>query len=230
MKPSERRALEAEKRARKEAEARERELQKAARKAEKSDYASPQDKAFDVAQYESAPNTASESYNDFGNASFGAEESKPPKTKKKKGNGLPKGSFFSNNARLIAFIITTAVALFVIGPLGYDIYLNVRDAQRQGTQVEGKGEMTVEALIDLAEYGEQITWSSMESFTYTEYSGGDVREFVVEGTSLTVRVGKSKNSKYPEYVRLINYRTGALVEEVRGMSVYDLKDFIDENS
>ena len=226
MKPSERRALEAEKRARKEAEARERELQKAARKAEKSDCAPVQDQSFDIPQYESTPKSDSGA----SSVNYGTDESIPAKRKKKKDDGLHKESFFSNNARLIAFIITTAVALFVIGPLGYDIYLNVRDAQSKGTQVEGKGEMTVEALIDLAEYGEQITWSSMESFTYTEYSGGDVREFVVEGTSLTVRVGKSKNSKYPEYVRLINYRTGALVEEVRGMSVYDLKDFIDENS
>ena len=226
MKPSERRALEAEKRARKEAEARERELQKAAREAEKSEYASVQDQSFDIPKYESASNGDS----GVGNLNYGTDESNIAKRKKKKGDGLHRESFFSNNARLIAFIITTAVALFVIGPLGYDIYLNVRDAQSKGTQVEGKGNMTIEALIDLADYGEQITWSSMEVFNYTEYSGGDIREFIVEGTDLTVRVGKSKNSKYPEYVRVINYKTGALIEEVRGMSVYDLKDFIAENT
>ena len=211
MKPSERRALEAEKRAQREAEARERELQRAAQEAEK--------KSGETVPPQKEPDDAEPS-----EISRNATYKKLPEEKiRVTGDGYHRESFWSNHSRLIAFIITTVVVLFVAGPLGYDIYLNVRDAQGQGNRVEGKV-MTVDDVYYIAENADAIKWTSFESFKYTDYGGE--REFAIEGTDLTLRVGKAKDSAYPEYVRLIHYRSGDLIKEIRTESSYKIEEFI----
>ena len=215
MKPSERRALEAEKRAQKEAEARERELQKAIREAEKQSHKIQND------QDESgAPDLGGINRED-------TYEKLSKRNTKAKVDGYHRESFWSNHSRLIAFIITTVVVLFVVGPLGYDIYLNVRDAQSQGNKVEGKP-MTVEDVYYIAENADAIKWSSFEKFNYTDYGGE--REFAIEGTSLTLRVGKSQSSAYPEYIRLIDYTSGDFIKDVRKASSYEINEFIEKHA
>ena len=215
MKPSERRALEAEKRAKKEAEEREREIQRALREAEK------QTDKIQISREESAEP-------DLGG--INREDTYEKLSKKKtnaKADGYHRESFWSNHSRLIAFIITTVVVLFVVGPLGYDIYLNVRDAQGQGNKVEGKP-LTVEDVYYIAENADAIKWTSFEKFNYTDYGGE--REFAIEGTDLTLRVGKAQDSAYPEYVRLIHYRSGDLIKEIRTVSSYKIEEFIQNHA
>ena len=216
MKPSERRALEAEKRAQKLAEMRERELAKEAKNAEK--------------QRENKSNDFAEPARESKNGRIAPEatyKNLPEEEIKVTGDGYHRESFFSNYARLIAFIITTAVVLFVVGPLGYDIYLNIKDARDQATQVEGKA-MTIEDLNYIIDHADEIGWSNLTKFTHSDY--GDEREFAIDGTAITLRVGKSKTSDYPEYMRLIHYGSGEYIKEIRKASAYEIDEFIEKHA
>ena len=207
MKPSERRALLAERQAQREAEERERERQRAER-------------AAAVERGETAPERDEADR-------YATSEKTRRKKKRAESDGHHRESFWSNNARLIAFVVTTVVVLFVVGPLGYDIYLNVSDALSQGNRVDGV-DMTVEDVYFIAENGDAIKWSSFENFKYTDYGGE--REFPIEGTDLTLRVGKSSESAYPEYVRLIHYKSGDLIKEIRTVSIYKIEEFIEDHA
>ncbi len=214
MKPSERRALEAEKRAQKLAEMRERELAKEAKKAEKEDRNTSVDK--DAPPRENRGMDPEATYKKL-----------PEEEIKVTGDGYHRESFFSNHVQLIAFIITTAVVLFVVGPLGYDIYLNIKDAQNQAMKVEGKA-MTIEDLNYIIDHADEIGWSSLTKFKHSDY--GDEREFSIDGTALTLRVGKSKTSDYPEYMRLIHYGSGEYIKEIRKASAYEIDEFIEKHA
>ncbi len=214
MKPSERRALEAEKRAQKLAEMHERELAKEAKRAESKNRS-----GFGVEN--SVPR---ESRGIDPEANY---KKLPEEEIEVKGDGHHRESFFSNHAHLIAFILTTVVVLFVVGPLGYDIYLNVKDAQNNVTQVDGKS-MTLDDLDYIIGHSTEIKWSSFEKFNYADY--GDDREFAIEGTSLTLRVGKSKSSEYPEYIRLIDYKSGDFIKDVRKASAYEINEFVEKHA
>ena len=207
MKPSERRALLAERQAQREAEERERERQRAER-------------AAAVERGETAPERDEAEL-------FAANEKPRRKKERAESDGHHRESFWSNNARLIAFVVTTVVVLFVVGPLGYDIYLNVSDALSQGNRVEGVA-MEIDDVYFIAENGDAIKWSSFEKFQYTDYGGE--REFPIEGTDLTLRVGKSSESAYPEYVRLIHYKSGDLIKEIRTVSIYKIEEFIEDHA
>ena len=102
MRPSERRALEAEKKAQKEAAAREKVLEKQAQKVEKI-----------KAKIDAEPTdyTADESER----VNMDAEYRKLPEEEiEVKGDGYHRESFFGNHVRLITFIITAALVLTVL--------------------------------------------------------------------------------------------------------------------
>lgn len=211
MKPSERRALESERKAREAAEWREKELEKQAKKAAKKagEAYKPQEEAVDTERIDTTA-----TYTKL-----------PEKEIEVKGDGYHRESFFSNNARIIAFIVTTVLVLFVFGPLGYDIYLNVSDYLERGDAVEGKV-MNEETLLSIAGSGKYLTWGDLESYEHTSLSDGNVIEIAVEGTNLTLHVEKAKKGDYPEIVRLIDYANGTYIDDVRYAKTSEIKDFI----
>lgn len=224
MKPSERRALEAEKRARQEAEWREKELQRQARKAAKQDRSAqrqdqpaPEQDIFTAETLRESADT--ERIND--DATY---KKLPEKEIEVKGDGYHRESFWSNHARLIAFIVAGVFAVLVVGPLGYDIYLNVRDYMEGGKDVEGKV-LTEETVLTMNELGSGLTWEMLEAFEHTSF--GDVIEIEVEGTDLTLRAGRTKSSKYPDYVRLIHYYNdcGGYIKDIRSAKSGEIEDF-----
>ena len=211
MKPSERRALEAEKRARQAAEYREKELQEQAKKsAKKAGIAyNPPKETVDTERIDT-------------NATY---TKLPEKEIEVKGDGYHRESFWSNNVRLIAFIVTTVLVLFVFGPLGYDIYLNLNDYLEQGDAVDGKV-MNEEILLSLASNGKYLTWTDLEAYEHTSLGNGNVIEIGIEGTNLTLHVEKSKKSNYPDIVRLIDYANGTYIDDIRYAKASEIKDFI----
>ncbi len=214
MKPSERRALEAEKRARQAAEWREKELEKEAKKAAK--------KAGVEYQPKKPEPTDTERIN------TDAEYTKLPEGEiEVKGDGYHRESFWSNHVRLIAFIVTTVVVLFVIGPLGYDIYLNVKDYKENGARVEGI-QMTEADLIALAEKGDKLTWKDLEAYEHKSSNGGKAMEIYVEELGLTVTVERYETDNvYPYFVRLIHYANGTFIDDIRFVKREDIESFID---
>ena len=211
MKPSEKRALEAEKRARKAAEYREKELQEQAEKSAKK---------FGIAHQ--PPKEVSDTERIDTNATY---TKLPEKEIEVKGDGYHRESFWSNNARIIAFIVTTVLVLFVFGPLGYDIYLNVNDYLERGDAVDGKI-MNGETLLTLASNGKYLKWTDLEAYEHTSLSDGKVIEISVEGTNLTLHVEKAKKGDYPEIVRLIDYANGTYINDIRYAKASEIKDFI----
>ena len=205
MKPSERRALEAEKRAMREAADREREHEERAKKAERKRSASGAD---------------GEQLN--ANADF----YKLPEEKiEVKGDGHHREGFFQSHVRLITFIITVTLLLTVIGPWGIDKLVDATREEVFGKDVEDKTNLTLSAVVLLSEMGYDMSWSSLEKFNYTDYSFEKegkttyLREYEIEGTSLVLRVGGPSLTSSPDYVRLIDYFNGESVDDIRKESI-----------
>jgi hypothetical protein len=205
LKPSERRALEAEKRAMREAADREREHEERAKKAERKRSASGAD---------------GEQLN--ANADF---YKLPEENIEVKGDGHHREGFFQSHVRLITFIITVTLLLTVIGPWGIDKLVDATREEILGKDVENKTNLTLSAVVLLSDMGYDMGWSSLEKFNYTDYSFEKegkttyLREYEIEGTSLVLRVGGPSLTSSPDYVRLIDYFNGESVDDIRKESI-----------
>lgn len=214
MKPSERRALEAEKRAQKEAEYHEKELEKQAKKAAKKAGAAYQPPVPEKQPLDTERIDTSVTYTKL-----------PEEEIKVKGDGYHRESFWSNNSRIIAFIVTTVVVLFVVGPLGYDLYLNIGDYLESANAVKGK-DMTAMDVLTLAEKGDNLTWNDLLAYEHTSLDGGETIEITIDGTNITLRAQRSGENTVPDSVRLISYSKGTSVEEIRTAKKEDIESFI----
>lgn len=212
MKPSERRALEEEKRVQKEARMREAEHERQAEEARRSENVGsdgPEHKRQDGERIDK-------------NAAY----RKPPEEEiEVKGDGYHREGFFGSHARLITFIVCMALILTVLGPWGIDMLVAKSRQEVFGNEVEGKKDMTAESIILLSELGSDMTWKNLENFNYTDYSFSKegkatyIREYEVSGTSLFLRVGGARLSGSPDYVRLIDYESGEYIADIRKESV-----------
>ncbi len=194
MKPSEKRALEAEKRAQREAEERERELEREAAKSKKE---------------ENAPDAYTEPVDEREtNFEQGTEPEKNTTGYKRK------EGFFQSHIRLITFIITSALVLFVLGPLGIDMLV----ASKNDKIVSNKEDISIETVYKIYDLYDSVHWGSFKNFNYTDYSdkveGVLVyeREYPVKDSRLVVKAGGSSMSDSPEYIYLIDYRNGVRVD------------------
>lgn len=203
MKPSERRALEAEKRAQREAAEREKYLEK--RSSKKEEPAKEEQETERVNM----------------NASY----VKPPEEEiEVKGDGYHRESFFGRNVKLITFIICMALILTVLGPWGIDMLVEKNRAQFVDNQINNKIALTVSGLELLADMGKSLTWDDLANLNCTvfEDSKDIVKEYPIEGTYLTLRVEGTSSSQYPEIVRLIHYDSGEYVNDIRTQSIDSL--------
>lgn len=184
MKPSERRALEAEKRAQREAEARERELTE--EKTEKAQKEQPS-----AEESETTPDIKA--------------DEKPYRRKE---------GFFQSHIRLITFIITATLILTVFGPLGVDMLV----AAKNDKIVNNKEDISIETVYKIYDLYDSVQWGSFKNFNYTDYSDkveGNLvyeREYPVKDSRLVVKAGGSSMSDKPEYIYLIDYRDGILID------------------
>ncbi len=203
MKPSERRAMEAEKRAAREAAARERELERQASKP-KSGTSEP--------EKENGFNSDAPYY-------------KPKEEEiRVEGDGYHKESFFSNHVRLITFIVTVALILTVLGPIGIDMLVDKSREEVFGESVTDKKDITPGAIRELAELGNDMRWKHLDNFNYTDHSrevkknGKKVTQYIREyelAFNLVLRVEGYDMGKAPDIVRLIDYDAEEFVPDVR---------------
>lgn len=219
MKPSERRALEAEKRAQKEAEARERELAKQAKK----------DKKIGLSAEES--NDAQESERVDVNAPY---QKLPEEEIEVKGDGYHREGFFGSHIRLITFIITFTLVLTVLGPWGIDKLVSMKRNDYEGKDVTDKNNMTVQDLLIIADKGANMRWSDLDAFNYTDlsYNYKDektkkkgtyyIREYVIS-EELVLKVQGYSLIGAPGYAQLYFYRDegSQVMKDIRTESVSD---------
>ena len=188
MKPSEKRALEAEKRAQREAAERERELEREAAKAGKEE--NPTELNVDENIDRQAPH-------------------KESTTGYKRREG-----FIQSHIRLITFIITSAIVLFVLGPLGVDMLV----ASKNDKIVNNKEDISIETVYKIYDLYDSVHWGSFKNFNYTDYSDkveGVLiyeREYPVKDSRLVVKAGGSSMKDSPEYIYLIDYRSGVRID------------------
>ena len=188
MKPSEKRALEAEKRAQREAAERERELEREAIRSEASD---------------DLPKTDTDN-----------EQNTDQNIEKITKGYKRKEGFIQSHIRLITFIVTAALVLFVLGPLGIDMLV----ASRNNKIVNNKEDISIETVYKIYDLYDSVHWGSFKNFNYTDYSDkvdGILvyeREYPVKNSRLVVKAGGSSMSDRPEYVYLIDYKSGKRID------------------
>ena len=187
MKPSEKRALEAEKRAQREAAERERELEREAVRSQREE----------VPEYDTEQ---------------GAEQ-QIPDSENATGYKRKEG-FIQSHIRLITFIITSALVLFVLGPLGIDMLV----ASKNDKMVNNKEDISIETVYKIYDLYDGVHWGSFKNFNYTDYSDkveGVLiyeREYPIKNSRLVVKAGGSSLKDSPEYIYLIDYRNGVRID------------------
>ncbi len=201
MKPSEKRALQAEKRARAEAEARAKESKK---EADDPMVAETADDDAVGGEYEWGSHQSEEKVN-----------AKPYKRKE---------GFFQSHVRLITFIVTTVFLFLFVSPFAVDMIVKFRNDKT----VHNMQDIDIESVYSIYDNAEIIEWKNFRNFNYTDYSYDAkegkyfVREYPVSNSRLVLKVGGPSLDPKPDYIQLIDYRTGQYINVFNE----DPRDFI----
>ena len=132
--------------------------------------------------------------------------------------------FFGAHIRLITFIITATLVLTVLGPLGVDMLV----ASKNNRGVTNLEDMSIDTVYTIHRNADVIEWKNLQKFNYSDYSyeneGGKylVREYPIADSRLVLKVGGPKLSSRPEYIQLIDYRSGEYVNVL----LEDPRDFV----
>lgn len=224
MKPSERRALQAEKLAQKAAEERERAAEREARDREKRDgELSERERLIKAREERDKRDTVAPE--DAGGISAEYTESKSGMDKPERGDGYHREGFFGSHVRLITFIITVTLILTVFGPWAIDRIVE----KNRGDIVDTKKDITVTEVLALADRG-NVKWEDLSAYNYTDLSYTrenktyTVREYAIAGTGFVIKVGAYSDKGAPDYVRIIDYFNGEYVDISEGG--YVVNEFI----
>ena len=197
MKPSERRAMQAQK----QAEARERELEKLNGQRAQTEQA---------AERQEAKNTLP-----------GVQQAADENVR-----GGAKGFLF-RHAKLIAFLVTSVLIICVFSPFAVDRLL---DSRENAGVVGNKKNLSIEAVYSIADNYGSITWKSFEKFNYTDMSRDDgtyfTREYFVDGSKFVLRVGGYDLDDVPEYIYLMSYADEDYVNLANG----NVREFVKKYS
>jgi len=132
--------------------------------------------------------------------------------------------FFQAHVRLITFIITATLVMTVLGPLGIDMLV----ASKNNPTVTDRKDMEMATVFLIHDNAATIEWKNFKNFNYTDYSYENrsgkftVREYPIANSRLVLKVGGSSLSAFPEYIQLIDYRSGEYVNVL----VEDPRDFV----
>ena len=135
-----------------------------------------------------------------------------------------KEGFFGAHIRLITFIITATLVLTVLGPLGVDMLV----ASKNNRGVTNLEDMSIDTVYTIHRNADVIEWKNLQKFNYSDYSyeneGGKylVREYPIADSRLVLKVGGPKLASKPEYIQLIDYRSGEYVNVL----LEDPRDFV----
>ena len=135
-----------------------------------------------------------------------------------------KEGFFQAHVRLITFIITATLVMTVLGPLGIDMLV----ASKNNKGVTNLKDMEMETVFLIHDNASVIGWKNFEKFNYTDLSYESrtgkyfVREYRIANSDLVLKVGGPSTKNHPEYIQLIDYRSGEYVNVL----VDDPRDFV----
>lgn len=135
-----------------------------------------------------------------------------------------KEGFIQSHIRLITFIITAALVLTILGPLGIDMLV----AAKKDKVVNNKKDIDITTVYSIYDNAEVIEWKNFRNFNYTDFSydakNGEyyVREYPISNSSLVLKVGGSSLNTQPDYIYLIDYRSGEYINVLKE----DPRDFV----
>ncbi len=128
-----------------------------------------------------------------------------------------KEGFFQSHIRLITFIITATLLLTVLGPIGIDMLV----AMKKDKVVNNKKDIDISTVYSIYDNAEVIEWKNFRNFNYTDYSydtkKGEyyVREYPISNSRLMLKVGGSSLDPKPDYVQLIDYKSGEYIDVLK---------------
>ncbi|MBR3878861.1 MAG: hypothetical protein IKJ24_01935 [Clostridia bacterium] len=132
--------------------------------------------------------------------------------------------FFQAHVRLITFIITATLVMTVLGPLGIDMLV----ASKNNKGVTNRKDMEMSTVYLVHDNAAIIEWKNFDNFNYSdlsyEHQNGRyiVREYPIANSRLVLKVGGPDSRVHPEYIQLIDYRSGEYVNVL----VDDPRDFV----
>lgn len=135
-----------------------------------------------------------------------------------------KEGFIQSHIRLITFIITAALVLTILGPLGIDMLV----AAKKDKVVNNKKDIDITTVYSIFDNATVIEWKNFRNFNYTDFSydakNGEyyVREYPISNSSLVLKVGGSSLNTQPDYIYLIDYRSGEYINVLKE----DPRDFV----
>ena len=135
-----------------------------------------------------------------------------------------KEGFFQAHVRLITFIITATLVMTVLGPLGIDMLVS----SKNNKGVTNRKDMEMSTVYLVHDNAAIIEWKNFDNFNYSdlsyEHQNGRyiVREYPIANSRLVLKVGGPDSRVHPEYIQLIDYRSGQYVNVL----VDDPRDFV----
>ena len=135
-----------------------------------------------------------------------------------------KEGFIQSHIRLITFIITATLVLTILGPLGIDMLV----AAKKDKVVNNKKDIDITTVYSIYDNADVIEWKNFRNFNYTDYSydskNGEyyVREYPISNSRLVLKVGGSSLNTQPDYIYLIDYRSGEYINVLKE----DPRDFV----
>lgn len=128
---------------------------------------------------------------------------KPPRERK---TDEKKQNFFSNHARLIAFIVTALVVFTVFSPFAVDMFI---EWQSNRNVVNNKKDITLDQVYVVADNYGSVTWQTFNDFNYTDRSHDNgkyqKREYPIKDTGFVLVVGGVAGVDVPEYIYIQSY-------------------------
>ena len=125
-----------------------------------------------------------------------------------------KESFFKNHIRLITFIITSALVLIFLSPIGIDMLVSMK----KDKVITNKVDMDIDAIYAIYDNQAAVKWSNFDKYNYTDYSYNTkkgeyrIREYPISDSRLMLKVGGPSKSSNPDYIQLIDYKTGKFTD------------------
>lgn len=123
-----------------------------------------------------------------------------------------KEGFVQSHIRLITFVVCMALMLTVLGPWGIDRYI---ESGRNGNRVvDNKVDIDMESVYSISQSSGAVALNSLDGYNYEdlsyETSSGKyyIREYPIDGSALKLKVGALSLSDRPDYLYLIDYRSG----------------------
>ena len=132
--------------------------------------------------------------------------------------------FIQSHIRLITFFVTVILVIFVLSPIGIDLFI----ANRRDKSVSGGENMTLNTVYAIHDNADNMKWSYLEKYSYTDYSYDSkngkylVREYSIADSRLVLKVGGSSVGTALDYAHLINYSTGDYIDVLKN----DPRDFV----